>query len=143
MKLQQTVRKRISETCIGASVKIRYQPRTNTVKDEKVDLFADSRNILARWRYHFSQLLNVYGVNDVRHIQLQTAETLVPEPSAFEVEMATEKLKRQVSPSNDEISAELVEARDRTIHSEIHKLVSSFWSKQELSESGKSQSVYL
>jgi len=43
-----------------------YQPRTNIVKDEKGDLVADSHSILARWRNHFSQLLNVNGVNDVR-----------------------------------------------------------------------------
>jgi hypothetical protein len=54
MKLQQTVRKRISETCIGASMKMSYQPGNNTVRDEKVDLFADSLIILAMWRYHFS-----------------------------------------------------------------------------------------
>ena len=43
-----------------------YQPRTNIVKDEKGDLPADSQSILGRWRKYFSQLLNVYGVNDNR-----------------------------------------------------------------------------
>jgi regulator of sirC expression with transglutaminase-like and TPR domain len=85
----------------------------------------------------------VHGVNDVSHTELQTAEPIVPEQSTFDVEMATEKLKRHESPSNDQIPAELVEVGDRTIHSEIHKLVSSFWSKEELLESGKSQLVYL
>jgi len=45
--------------------------------------------------------LNVRGVNDVRQPEMHTAEPLVPEPSAFEVEMAIEKLKRQKSPSID------------------------------------------
>jgi hypothetical protein len=43
-----------------------YQPRTNIVKNEKGDLLVDSHNILARWRNHFYQLVNVHGVNDVR-----------------------------------------------------------------------------
>jgi hypothetical protein len=43
-----------------------YQPGTNVVKDEKGDLVADSHSILATWRNHFSQLLNIHGVNDVR-----------------------------------------------------------------------------
>jgi len=43
-----------------------YQPRTNIVRDEKADLVTDIHSILARWRNHFSQLLNVHGVNDVR-----------------------------------------------------------------------------
>ena len=70
-----------------------YQPRTNIVKDEKGDLVADSHSILARWRNHFSQLLSIHEVNDVRQTELHTAEPLVPEPSAFEVELAIDKLK--------------------------------------------------
>ena len=50
----------------------------------------DSHSILAGWRNHFSQLLNAHGVNDVRHTEIHTAEPLLPEPSAFEVELATE-----------------------------------------------------
>jgi hypothetical protein len=77
--------------------KKRYQPTTNAVKDEKGDLVADSHSILARWRNHFSQLLNVHGVNNVRQTEPHMAEPLVPEPSAFEVEMAIEKLKTQIT----------------------------------------------
>jgi hypothetical protein len=39
---------------------------------------------------------------------MQTAEQLVPGPRAFEVEMATEKLKRHKSPGTDQIPAELI-----------------------------------
>jgi len=60
---------------------------------------------LARWRNHFSQLLNVHAVNDVRQTEIYTAEPLVPEPSAFEVEMATEKLKGHKSPGMEQIPA--------------------------------------
>ena len=66
-----------------------YQARTNIVKDEMGDLVTDYQNILARWRNYFSQLLKVHEVNDVRHTAIHTSEPLVPEPSAFEVEMAT------------------------------------------------------
>ena len=71
-----------------------YQPRHNIVKDEKGDMFADSRSIVARWRNYFSQLFNVHGVKDVGQVEIPTADPLVPEPSAFEVELATEKLKK-------------------------------------------------
>ena len=50
-----------------------YQPRTNTVKDEKGDLVTDSRSTLARWRKHFSQLLNVRGVNDVGQTEIHNS----------------------------------------------------------------------
>ena len=88
------------------------QPRTDihVVKDEKGDLGADSHSILARWRKHFSQLLNTHGVNDVRQTEIHTAEPLVPKPTAFEVEMNIEELKRHISPGSDQIPAELIKA---------------------------------
>jgi len=67
------------------------------VKDEKGDLVTDSHSILARRRNHFSQLLNIHGVSDVRQTEIHSAEPLVPEASAFEIEMAIEKLKRQIT----------------------------------------------
>jgi ferric iron reductase protein FhuF len=55
-----------------------YQPRTNIVKDQKGDLVTDFRSILAWWRNHLSQPLNVHGVNDVSQTNIHTAESLVP-----------------------------------------------------------------
>jgi hypothetical protein len=57
-------------------------------------LVADSHSILVC----FSQLLNVHGVNDVRQTEIYTAESLVHEPSASEVELVIEKLKSHKSP---------------------------------------------
>jgi hypothetical protein len=70
-----------------------YQPRTNIAKNEKDQLVADSHSILPRWRNYFFQLLNVHGVNDVRETKIHTAEPLVPELSALEVELAIKKVK--------------------------------------------------
>jgi len=63
------------------------------VKAEKDDLVADSHSVLARWRKHFFQLWNVHGFNDVTHTEIHATEPLVPELSAFEFELAIEKLK--------------------------------------------------
>jgi hypothetical protein len=65
-----------------------YQLRNNLVKDENGDQLADSHKILKRWKNHFSELLNVHKVSDVRQIELDTAEPLVPGSSPFEVEIA-------------------------------------------------------
>ena len=64
-----------------SDIKKSYQSRSTTVKDGKGDLVTDCYSILARWRNHFCQLLNVHGVNDVRlkHIP-RTAEPLEPDP---------------------------------------------------------------
>jgi len=70
-----------------------YQPRCNIVKDEKGDVVAESHSIVARWRRnYFSQLFNVHGVKGVGQAEIHTAEPLVPEPSASEVELAIDKL---------------------------------------------------
>jgi hypothetical protein len=42
--------------------------------------------------------LNIHGVNNVGQTEVHTTEPLVPEPRAFEVEMAFEKIKRHKSP---------------------------------------------
>ena len=50
-------------------------------------MVADSHSVVARWRNYFSQLFNVHMVKDVGQAETHTAEPLVPEPSAFEVEL--------------------------------------------------------
>jgi hypothetical protein len=83
--------KYISETYIGASVTLR---RVTSLKGV---LVTDSHSILARWRNSFSQLLNVHGVTDLRQTGIYTAELLVIEASACEVQMAIGKLKKKSS----------------------------------------------
>jgi hypothetical protein len=47
------------------------------VKDENGDLLADSHIILNMWKNYYPQLLNVHRANDVRQIEIHTAEPLV------------------------------------------------------------------
>ena len=115
-----------------------YQPITNVVKDEKRDLVADSYSIVATWRNHFSQLLNVHGVNDIKH----TAEPLMPEPSAFEVELATKKLKSHKLPGIDQIPAELRQGAEQFAMRSIN-LLFLFGTRMNCLRSGRSQSLYL
>jgi hypothetical protein len=114
-----------------------YQPRSNLVKDENGDLFADSHNILNKWKNYFSQLLNVHNVSDVRQIAVHTAEPLESGPSRLEVEIATAKLKKYKSPGSDQIPAELIQTGGETLLSEIHKLVNSVWNKEKLHDQRK------
>jgi hypothetical protein len=120
-----------------------YQPRNNIVEEEKGDLATDSHSILARLRNYFSQLLNVRGVNDVTQTEIHTAEPVVPEPAASDFELGVEKLKSKKLQGVDEIPAELIKARGRTIFCEIYKLIISIWNKVELPEEWKSRSLYL
>ena len=79
----------------------------------------------------------MHGVKDVGQAEIHTVEPLVPEPSAFEVELAIGKLKSHKSPGIDEIPAELIKAGGRTICGEIHKLITSIWKKEKLPEEWK------
>jgi len=65
-------------------------------------------------------MLNKYNK---KNTYIHTAVPLLPEPSAFEFEMAIEKLKRHNSPSIVQIPAELIKAWGRKIRSEIHKFI--------------------
>ena len=65
----------------------------------------------------------------------------MPEPSAFEVELAIEKLKSHKSPVIDQIPAELIKAGGRTIRCAIHKLIISIWNEEELPEEWKESIV--
>jgi len=68
---------------------------------------------------------------------MHRAEPLLPEPSAFEVVMATEKLQSHRSPDIDHIPAEVIRAGGITIRRKIHKLINSIWNNEEFSEEWK------
>jgi hypothetical protein len=94
------------------------------VKEENGDLFADSHNILNRWKnYGTSQLLNVHNVSDVRQIEVHKAEPLVPGPSRLEVAIAIAKLKKYKLQGSDEILEELIQAGCEVLLAAIHKLI--------------------
>jgi hypothetical protein len=71
-----------------------------------------------------------------------TAESPVPQPSAFEVGRATENLKRNKPQVTNKISAELFDEWSRTIRFEINKLIDSIWNKNELPEEGKESIIF-
>jgi hypothetical protein len=52
-----------------------------------------------------------HGVINVRQTEIYTAQSPVPRASAFEVEVAIEKVKRHKSPNNKQIPAELLKLK--------------------------------
>jgi hypothetical protein len=87
-----------------------YQPRINIIKDENGNLIADPQNVLNRWKNSSNQVLNVYGVHEVRQMDIHMAEPLVAEPSLVKAEIALRSLKRYKSLSTDKILFELIKA---------------------------------
>jgi hypothetical protein len=111
--------------------------------DEKVNLVTDSHRILASGRNHFSQLLNVHGVNDVWQTEIHTAEQLVPQTSASEVGLVIEKLRSHKLTDIVQIPAKPIKIGGIKIHYEIHKLIISIWNKEELPEEWKESIILL
>jgi len=73
------------------------------IKNGKSDLLTDSHSSLAWWRNRYFQLFN-----DVRHTEIRTVQSTVPETLEFGIEMAIVKLKRHKSEGINQIPAELI-----------------------------------
>jgi hypothetical protein len=55
--------------------------------------------------------------------------------------MAIAKLNKYASPGSEQILAQLIQAGDETLQSEIHKLVNSIWNKEELPDQRKESNI--
>ena len=77
------------------------------------------------------------GFNDIKQTEMHTAGPSVPEVSAFEFELAIEKLKSHKSPGTDQIQTEMITSGRRKFRYEIHKLIISIWKKAEFPEEWK------
>jgi len=74
--------------------------------------------------------------------EIHTAEPLVAESSAFEMEMTIEKLKSHKSPGMDEIPAELIKAGGRTFALKSELFI-RFGKRRNCLRSGRSRALYL
>ena len=106
-------------------------------------MVADSHSILARWKNHFSQLLKIHGVIDGRQTEIHTAEPLLPEPSAFEFELAFEKLKITYHQVLVKSQQNCLRQRVKQFATRSINLLFLFRIRRNCLRSGKSQSLYL
>jgi hypothetical protein len=61
------------------------------------------------WKNYFCELFNIHQFSDIRQVEIHTAESLVPVPSPFEVQIAIAKLNKYKSPGSDQILTELIQ----------------------------------
>ncbi|PSN43801.1 hypothetical protein C0J52_15501 [Blattella germanica] len=90
------------------------------------------REYSKRWGNYFNQLLNVHGEEEIEENNVQTAEVLVEEPSALEVEMTIEKLKMYKASGIDGIPVELIKSGGEKLREKIHRLFSLIWKQEAL-----------
>ena len=72
---------------------------------------------------------------------MQTAESRVPQPSAFEAEMSIKKLRRHKSPGTDQILAEFIKVRGQDTSFETHTFTISLQNKEKLHEEWKESTI--
>jgi hypothetical protein len=72
----------------------------------------------------------VYGIHDVKQMDIHTPEPLVPESNLVKVEITIVKLKRYKSLGNDQIPAKLIKEGGETLRSETNKLIHSIQNKE-------------
>jgi len=90
----------------------------------------------------FLPAIELHGVNEVRQRKIHTAEPLVLELGAFEVELDIEKLKSHKSRGIDQIPVALIKTVVEKFV-EIHKIIISISNKEELPLECKSRSLNL
>jgi hypothetical protein len=100
-----------------------YQSSSNLMKDGNGNLLAGSHSILNGWKNCFSRLVNVHRVSDIKHVEVHTAELLLPDPSPLRLKFLFAKLKRCKLPGSDQIQAELIRAGGETLQPDINKLI--------------------
>jgi hypothetical protein len=74
---------------------------------------------------------------------MHIAESLVPQPSCFELEIAVVMLKRYKLSVTEQIPAELIQAVGNTLSSEIYKPIDSILNKKELQQQWKESIIVL
>jgi hypothetical protein len=84
----------------------------------------------------------VHSVSEVRQIEMHTAESLAPDPSHFEVEIAVARFRKYKSPSSDQIPAELIQAGGEKLRPDILKLIILFGMRKDCLISGSNLLVY-
>ena len=82
----------------------------------------------------------MHGVKDVGETEIHTAEPLVPEPSASEVELAINTLKSHKLPSIDQIPAELFKEGVEQFAWRFVNLLLLFGKRSNCLKSGRSRS---
>jgi hypothetical protein len=87
--------------------------------------------------------LTVHEVNDVRQTEMHTTEPLVSGLSAFEIELAIEKLKSYKTPGVDQIPAELIKAGVEKFAMRSINLLCVFGIRRNCLQSRRRQRLYL
>jgi hypothetical protein len=96
-------------------------------------LITDKGEILARWKQHFSDLLNTPTISQAtldRIIALPEHSSLDMPPTIVEITTAVNKMRNAKAPGSDGIPAEIYKHGGNALLHRLHNLFKIVWSKE-------------
>ena len=103
-----------------------------------MEIFSDSKRVVARWSEHFQKLLNVPG--DMDHEALDNISQRITKTSLDDIPTMDEKagaiagLKDGKAPGGDGIPAEVWKHGGDNLFSRLHQLITNAWAMGSVSQ---------
>ena len=111
----------------------RFKASADTIKAEDGTVLCDGKEVCNRWKEYCSELYKENDTINSTQIDWTNLEE-EPPPLTEEVREASNGLKNDKSPRNDEITAEMIKSGGEHTVSYFHKLCSKIWMEKEWPE---------
>ena len=111
----------------------RFKASADTIKAEDGTVLCDGKEVCNRWKEYCSELYKENDTINSTQIDWTNLEE-EPPPLTEEVREAINGLKKNKSPRNDEITAEMIKSGGEHTVSYFHKLCSKIWMEKEWPE---------
>ncbi|CAF1621865.1 unnamed protein product, partial [Adineta ricciae] len=120
-------------------LKKKYVPKLNIIQNIDGSLSQTKQEVLQTWTTYCTQLYkDKHGVNNKMVDELEDITPPIDDDSNgilySEVENAINKLKKNKSPGNDEITAEMLQAGGESLIRKIHELCNRAWNEENIPE---------
>lgn len=109
-----------------------YRPRSNFVKNKAGDLLTSPQEIVEEWRSYYKQLLNDSEVSTEVEGVITSSENDDNIPTLTEIKDANSHLKRNKSPGEDGIPAEILHYGGSKLCQHMHELISEVWRQEKM-----------
>ncbi|XP_066906751.1 uncharacterized protein [Halyomorpha halys] len=110
--------------------------RANLIKDDHGNILMFEGDVQERWREYFKSLLNPREAENCLEDRVQSPVGINDEdleaipPDVEDIEDILSKLKKNKSPGNDGLPAELFKGGHHEVHRELQDLIAQIWEEE-------------